>query len=142
MERTLMIIKPEAVSQGHVGDIVRFLEQERGFRIIGLRMTRLSPRDAGEFYAIHRERPFYEDLKAYMTSGPVVVIGVEGEGAVVRMREIIGATDPAQADEGPIRRLYAANIQNNAVHGSDSPENGRIETSFFFSSQDFLSLQG
>ena len=131
MERTLMIIKPDAVAAKHIGDIVARVEKE-GFHISGLRYLQLSKEQAGEFYAVHKERPFYNDLVSYMTSGPVVVSRLEGEGAVDHWRTVIGATDPAQAAPGTIRKLFGTGIEANAVHGSDSPENGARETDFFF----------
>jgi nucleoside-diphosphate kinase len=141
MERTLMIIKPDAVAKGHMGDIVSIVEKIEGLNIIALRLVKLSPQDARKFYEIHRERPFYDDLVEYMTSGKVVVIAIEGEDAVSRMRGVIGATNPAEAAEGTIRKMYAESIEANAVHGSDSPENGVIETSFFFFEREFLRLR-
>ena len=139
MERTLMIIKPDGVANGHMGEIITFLEKN-DLRVLGLKMVRLQHRVAGEFYAIHRGKGFYDDLLSYMTSGAVVVIAVQGENAVSRMRTIIGATNPAEAEAGTIRRLFAKSIEANAVHGSDSPENGRREVSFFFSEQELLEL--
>ncbi|MDP2361360.1 MAG: nucleoside-diphosphate kinase [bacterium] len=141
MERTLVIIKPDAVEQGHIGHILSIIEEQPGLDIIALRKVRLSPEDARTFYAIHKERPFYGELVQYMTRGPVVAIAVEGENAVKRMREVIGATNPKEAAAGTIRKLYAASIGENAVHGSDSPENGRVETSFFFFEREFLRLR-
>ncbi len=126
-----MIIKPDAVRKHYCGAIVSFLEQNE-LEIIGMRMLRLSHAAAGEFYDIHRGKPFYEDLLTYMTSGKVIVIAVQGDDAVSRMRTIIGATNPAEAAEGTIRKLYAESIESNAVHGSDSPENGVREVGFFF----------
>ena len=140
MERTLMIVKPDGVMNHHIGEIISFLEKNQ-LDIIGLRMIKLTAKVAGEFYAIHKERPFYHDLIEYMTSGKVVVIAVQAENAVKRMREIIGATNPKEAAEGTIRRLFADSIEANAVHGSDSPENGLIETGFFFSDSDMISVR-
>ncbi|MFA7332098.1 MAG: nucleoside-diphosphate kinase [Candidatus Delongbacteria bacterium] len=141
MERTLMIIKPDAVEKGHIGDILSILEKQPGLDMIALRKVKLSPEDAKHFYAIHKERPFYGELVEYMTRGPVVVIAIEGENAVARMRGIIGATNPKEAAEGTIRKLYAESIGENAVHGSDSPENGLVETGFFFFEREFLRLR-
>jgi nucleoside-diphosphate kinase len=141
MERTLMIIKPDAVEKGHIGDILSIVEKQVGLDMIALRKVKLSPEDARHFYAIHKERPFYGELVEYMTRGPVVVIAIEGENAVARMREVIGATNPKDAAEGTIRKLYAASIGENAVHGSDSAENGRVETGFFFFEREFLRLR-
>lgn len=141
MERTLMIIKPDAVEKGHIGDILSILEKQPGLDMIALRKVKLSPEDAKHFYAIHKERPFYGELVEYMTRGPVVVIAIEGENAVARMRGVIGATNPKDAAEGTIRKLYAESIGENAVHGSDSPENGLVETGFFFFEREFLRLR-
>jgi nucleoside-diphosphate kinase len=140
MERTLMIIKPDAVKGRHIGHILSFLEKE-DFTILGLRMTHLSTAQAQDFYAIHKARPFYNDLVSYMTSGKVVVIALEGENAVARMRTIIGATNPKDAAEGTIRRMYAESIEANAVHGSDSPENGAHETAFYFALSEMNTLR-
>jgi nucleoside-diphosphate kinase len=130
-ERTLMIIKPDAVRDKHIGEILARVEKE-GFEISGLRMVQLSKRQAEDFYAVHKERPFYAPLVAYMTSGPVVVAKLERESAVEHWRRVIGATDPERAEPGTIRQLYGKSIESNAVHGSDSPRNGEIETDFFF----------
>lgn len=131
MERTLMIIKPDAVAAKHIGEIVARVEKE-GFQISGLRFLHLTKAQAEEFYAIHKERPFYGDLVRYMTSGPVVVGRLERATAVEHWRSVIGATDPLKAAPGTIRKLFGTNIEANAVHGSDSPENGIRETDFFF----------
>ena len=131
MERTLCITKPDAFKEHHVGDILHIAERE-GFRILGIRALQLSTEQAMTFYAVHRERPFYLSLVKYMTSGPVVVVALARENAVAHWRKVIGATDPAQADIGTIRRLFGKTIEANAVHGSDSPENGNAETDFFF----------
>jgi nucleoside-diphosphate kinase len=141
MERTLLIIKPDAVEQGHIGEIISVVEKQAGLDLIGLRKVKLSVPDAESFYAVHKERPFYRDLVSYMCRGPVVVVAIEGENAVKRMREIIGATNPRDAAPGTIRATFANSIEENAVHGSDSPENGRIETSFFFFEREFLRLR-
>jgi nucleoside-diphosphate kinase len=126
-----MIIKPDAVRDKHIGDIIARVEKE-GFEISGLRMVQLTERQAEDFYAVHKERPFYAPLVAYMTSGPVVVAKLERENAVEHWRRVIGATDPARSEAGTIRQLYGKSIESNAVHGSDSPRNGEIETDFFF----------
>lgn len=131
MERTLMIIKPDAVAAKNIGNIVARVESE-GFHITGLRYMQLTNEQAGEFYAVHRERAFFADLVRYMTSGPVVVGRLERVNAVEHWRAVIGSTDPQKAAEGTIRKLYGKSIEANAVHGSDSPENGAKETSFFF----------
>jgi nucleoside-diphosphate kinase len=131
MSRTLAIIKPDAVAGGHAGKIVAHLEKE-GFRILGMRLTRLTRAQAAAFYAVHRERPFYPELVEFMISGAVVPLVLEREGAVPRLREVIGATDPAEAAEGTIRKLYAESKGRNAIHASDSDENAAVEVGFFF----------
>jgi len=130
-ERTFSIIKPDATRRNLTGAITKMLE-EAGLRVVASRRVRMSREQAEGFYAVHRERPFFNDLVAFMTSGPVVVQVLEGDDAVVRNREVMGATNPAQADEGTIRKTYAESIEANSVHGSDSPENARIEIDFFF----------
>jgi nucleoside-diphosphate kinase len=130
-ERTLSIIKPDGVQKNLIGEIYRRFEAG-GLRIIAARMIHLSPADAGAFYAVHRERPFYRDLVSYMTSGPVMVSVLEGDNAVAAHREIMGATDPAKADKGTIRADYADSIEENIVHGSDGSETARQEVAFFF----------
>jgi nucleoside-diphosphate kinase len=139
MERTLAIIKPDAVSAGRAGKVLAHLEGA-GFRVRALRMTRLSEAEAGEFYAVHRERPFYASLVRFMTSGPVIPLVLEADGAVARLRQVIGATDPAQAEAGTVRKLYAESKERNAIHASDSPENAVAEIGFFFSRQELRSL--
>ena len=131
MERTLMIIKPDAVAAKNIGNIVARVERE-GFNVTGLRFMQMTKEQASEFYAVHKERPFFGDLVRYMTSGPVVVGHLERDNAVEHWRSVIGATDPQKASEGTIRKLYGTSIEANAVHGSDSPENGAKETDFFF----------
>jgi len=137
MSRTLAIIKPDAVANGHTGKIIAHLESE-GFKILGMRLTQLTREQAGEFYGVHRERPFYGELVEFMTSGPVVPMALERDDAVTRYREVIGATDPAEAEQGTIRKLYAESKGRNAVHGSDSDENARQEISFFFQDSDLV----
>jgi nucleoside-diphosphate kinase len=137
MERTLAIVKPDAVRNGRTGKIIAHLE-EQGFRILTLRMLRLSTAQAGAFYEVHRERPFYASLVAFMTSGPCVPLMLEREGAVSHLRKVIGATDPAQAEAGTIRALYAESKERNAIHASDSVGNGLRETAFFFAEADAL----
>ncbi|MCB0711873.1 MAG: nucleoside-diphosphate kinase [Ignavibacteriae bacterium] len=137
MERTLCIIKPDAVRKNVVGEIVAMIT-EKGFNILGMKMMRLSSADAGEFYAIHKERPFYGDLVEFMTSGKVVVIALEKENAVADYRTLIGATDPAEAEEGTIRKRFASSKGENAAHGSDSVENGRNEVAFFFAERELI----
>jgi nucleoside-diphosphate kinase len=131
MSRTLAIIKPDAVGNGHTGKIVAHLE-DAGFRIVGMKLMHLSRERAGEFYEVHRERPFYGELVEFMSSGPVVVMALEADDAVRKYREVIGATDPAEAEEGTVRKLYAESKGRNAVHGSDSDENAAQEIAFFF----------
>lgn len=130
--RTFTMIKPDAFTNGHTGAI---LDQiiKAGFRIVSMKLTKLSSEKAGEFYEIHKERPFYGELVSFMSSGPIVAAILEKENAVADFRKLIGATDPAKAEEGTIRKLYATSLGENAVHGSDSDENAEIEGSFFFS---------
>lgn len=131
MEQTLAIIKPDAVGAAKAGKILAHLE-EAGFRIRALRMMRLTEAQARAFYAVHEGRPFYEPLVRFMTSGPVIPMVLEARDAVARLREVIGATDPAEAAEGTIRRLYAESKERNAIHASDSPETAAQEVAFFF----------
>lgn len=131
IERTLSIVKPDATRKNHVGAIVARFESE-GLRIAAIRKVWMSKQEAEGFYAVHSARPFFGELVEFMTSGPSVVIVLEGENAVLRNREIMGATNPAQAAENTLRKLYAASIGENAVHGSDSLENATIETAYFF----------
>ena len=131
MERTLCIIKPDAFLGNHVGDILHIIERE-GFQILGLRAMQLTKEQAQKFYEVHHERSFYISLVTYMTSAPVVAIALGRENAVNHWRKVIGATDPSKAEPGTIRKLFAKSIEANAVHGSDSVENGKIETDFFF----------
>ena len=131
VERTLSIIKPDAVSKNHIGDIYNRFEQA-GLRIIGARMKHLTQKQAEGFYAVHRERGFFKDLVSFMTSGPVMISVLEGENAVLRHREIMGATDPKKAEKGTIRADFASSIDENAVHGSDSLENAKTEIAYFF----------
>lgn len=129
---TFTMIKPDAVKNGHMGAILNDIIAD-GFRVIAMKYTRLTPEKAGEFYAVHRERPFYSELVEYMSSGTIVAAVLEKENAVESFRKLIGATDPQKAEEGTIRRKYAQSIAANAVHGSDSDENAAIEAAFFFS---------
>ena len=130
-ERTFSIIKPDATRRNLTGAVTRMLE-EGGLRVVASKRIHMTRDQAEGFYAVHKERPFFADLVRFMTSGPVVVQVLEGENAVARNREIMGATNPANADEGTIRRTYAESIEANSVHGSDSPENAKIEIEFFF----------
>jgi nucleoside-diphosphate kinase len=131
IERTLSIIKPDAVAKNVIGQIYARFEGA-GLRIVAARMLHLTREQAEAFYAVHRERPFYRDLVAFMTSGPVMVQVLEGEGAIARNREVMGATDPARAAPGTIRADFASNVEQNAVHGSDGPETAATEVAFFF----------
>lgn len=127
------MIKPDAMKNGHAGAIIDRIIKE-GFRVVAMKMTKLSAEKAGEFYAIHKERPFYSELVEFMSSGPIIAAILERENAVAAFRDLIGATNPVQAKEGTIRKLYAASVGENAVHGSDSNENAKVECDFFFSS--------
>jgi nucleoside-diphosphate kinase len=139
MTQTLAIIKPDAVASGNAGKVLAHLEGA-GFRVRALKMTRLTVAQAGAFYAVHRERPFYASLVRFMTSGPAIPMVLEAEGAVSRLRETIGATDPAEAAEGTVRRLYAESKERNAIHASDSDENAAVEIRFFFSEQERIGI--
>jgi nucleoside-diphosphate kinase len=130
-ERTLSIIKPDAVFKGLIGNIIARFERE-GLKIAAMRMLHMDKPQAEGFYAVHRERPFFADLVEFMISGPVVVMVLEGEDAIDHNREIMGATNPAEAADGTLRKLYAESIQNNAVHGSDAPGTARFEIGYFF----------
>lgn len=137
MERTLCIIKPDAVEKRVQGAILQRLAEE-GFRILGVKQIRLSKAVAEGFYAVHKERGFFGELVTFMTRGPVVVVALEREDAVAHYRKVIGATDPAKAEAGTIRKLYGADVGENAVHGSDSVENGKGEISYFFAGSELL----
>ncbi|MGW8271124.1 MAG: nucleoside-diphosphate kinase [Burkholderiales bacterium] len=138
VERTLSIIKPDAVAKNVIGQInARF--EGAGLRIVAARMMQLSPAQAEGFYAVHRERPFFRDLVDFMTSGPVMVQVLEGESAIVRNRELMGATDPKKAEKGTIRADFAESIDANAVHGSDGPDTARTEVAYFFPSCEIFS---
>ena len=140
IERTLSIIKPDAVAKNVIGPIIAKLEAG-GLRVIAQRMLRMTPEQARGFYAVHKERPFYNDLVTFMTEGPVVVQVLEGEGAVLKNRAIMGATNPAEADAGTIRVEFGTSIERNAAHGSDSTENAAIEVAFFFSTAEMAALE-
>jgi len=133
--RTLTIIKPDAFGAGKAGKIIALLEQ-KGFRIVAARVMHLTKKQGGEFYAVHRERPFYGELVEFMTSGPCMPMVLEKDGAVLALRDAIGATDPAQAAEGTVRKLYAESKGRNAIHASDSDENAAREARFFFAESD------
>ena len=136
-ERTFSIIKPDATRRNLTGAVTKMLE-DAGLRVIASKRVRMSREQAEGFYAVHKERPFFNDLVTFMTSGPVVVQVLEGENAVARNREVMGATNPAQADEGTIRKSYAESIEANSVHGSDSLDNARIEIDFFFTPEELV----
>ena len=130
--RTFTMIKPDAMKNGHAGAIINHIIQN-GFRVVALKMTSLTAERAGQFYEVHKERPFYQELVDFMSSGPIIAAILEKDNAVADFRKVIGATDPSKADEGTIRKLYATSMGENAVHGSDSDENAKIEGDFFFS---------
>lgn len=131
VERTLSIVKPDAVAKNMIGEVIRRFEQA-GLRIVAAKMLHLTQEQARGFYAVHKQRPFYNDLVKFMTSGPVLVQVLEGENAVARNREVMGATDPKKAAPGTIRADLATNVEENAVHGSDAPETAQTEINFFF----------
>jgi len=137
IERTFSIVKPDAVSTGHTGDILACIEQA-GFRILALRMTRLTEAQARGFYAVHRDKPFFAGLVKFMTEGPIVVMALEREDAIKKLREVMGATNPANAAEGTIRKRFATDIERNCIHGSDAPETAETELRFFFSTSELL----
>jgi nucleoside-diphosphate kinase len=137
MTRTFTIIKPDSVEKGNFGKIISKLEAE-GFRIIGIKKLHLAKAQAEKFYAVHSERPFFGDLVKYMTSGPVYVAALEREDAVPQLRKVMGATDPAKAEAGTIRKDFGESIERNAIHGSDSDENAAIEISFFFAQHELV----
>ncbi len=136
MERTLAIIKPEVVERGEVGKIIMRIEEEK-LRIAAMKMLRLTKAQAEGFYQVHRGKFFFDELTTYMSSGPVVVMVLEGENAIRRWRKLMGATDPAKAEEGTIRREFGTDIQQNAVHGSDSEESAAFEIGYFFAGMEF-----
>ena len=141
MERTLCIIKPDVVEREQIGAILQHIEGA-GLRIVALRMLELDRRRAEGFYEVHRERPFFDSLVEFMTSGPVVVSVLEGDDAIARYRKLMGATDPEQADEGTLRKLFGTNVERNAVHGSDSPDTARTEVTYFFGEADLVPREG
>ncbi len=138
MERTLSLIKPDGVSRNLIGEVIRFFEKA-GLRVVALKMLRLSKEEAKEFYIVHRDKPFYDSLTDYMSSGPIVALVLEGENAIARCREIMGATNPAEAAEGTIRKTFGLDKEKNTVHGSDSPESAAREIAFFFSELELIS---
>ena len=131
MERTFAIIKPDAVSAGHTGPILQRIEAA-GFGVRGMRLVRLTKADAEGFYAVHRGRPFFDSLTTFMSSGPAVVLALEAPAAITGLRTLMGATDPAKADEGTLRRQFGRSIEHNATHGSDAPETAAFELGYFF----------
>jgi nucleoside-diphosphate kinase len=131
------MIKPDAVAKGHAGAILAAIE-ENGFRLVGFKKTRLSVPQAQAFYAVHKERPFYNDLVKFMTEGPVVAMVIEKENAIAEWRTLMGATNPEKAAEGTLRKRFAENIERNAVHGSDAPETAAVEIPFFFSAAELI----
>jgi len=137
IQRTLCIIKPDAFEKRKAGEILKRVLEE-GFRVLALKQVVLSLREAQGFYAVHRERPFFAELTSFMSRGPIIAVALEREDAVQRWRDVIGATDPAKAADGTIRKLHGASLGENAVHGSDSEENGQIECSYFFAGMDLL----
>ncbi len=137
MERTFAIIKPDAVAAGQAGQIIAII-QEAGFKIVGMKQRRISQVEAENFYGVHRERPFFGSLVKFMTEGPVVVMVLEAENAIKKWRDTMGATNPANAAEGTIRKRFATSIERNCVHGSDAPETAAVEIPFFFSTSELL----
>ncbi|MFY9723944.1 MAG: nucleoside-diphosphate kinase [Bryobacteraceae bacterium] len=137
LERTFSIVKPDAVAAGHAGTILAMIEAA-GFKILALRMTRLSEAQARGFYAVHREKPFFAGLVKFMTEGPIIVMALERDNAIAALREVMGATNPAKAAEGTIRKRFATSIERNCIHGSDAPETAATELGFFFSAAELL----
>jgi nucleoside-diphosphate kinase len=137
IERTFGIVKPDAVAKGAIGGVIDMIERA-GLKIVGLRLVQLGTPEAESFYAVHKARPFFKDLVTFMTSGPAVVMAIEGENAVARYREVMGPTDSKKAPVGSIRQKYGTDIERNAVHGSDAPETARTEISFFFAGADII----
>jgi nucleoside-diphosphate kinase len=137
IERTLTIVKPDAMAAGHAGDIIKLYEANK-LKIVAARLVNLSKSEAEGFYAVHRGKPFFASLTEFMSSGPALVMVLEGENAISRLREVMGATNPANAALGTIRKLYASNIERNAVHGSDAPETAAYEIGYFFAGVDLV----
>lgn len=137
LERTLSIIKPDAVGKNHIGDIIARFEKQ-GLKVVAAKMMHLKEEDAQGFYAVHKERPFFKDLVSFMITGPILVMVLEGEDAIMKNREIMGATNPAEAEAGTIRADFAKTIDENAVHGSDAPETAKNEIAYFFSDAEIL----
>jgi len=137
MERTLGIIKPDAVSKGYAGKILAIIE-EKGFKIVGLKKIKLTKEKAEGFYYVHKEKPFFNSLTDFMSEGPIIVMVLEKENAISEWRNLMGATNPENAEEGTLRKMFAENIERNAVHGSDSPESAKYEISYFFSALELV----
>jgi len=137
VQRTLAILKPDCVENNLIGKVLDKIVTA-GFKVVGIKMISMDAKTAGEFYAVHKERPFYKDLVTFMSSGRCIPVVLEKENAIEDFRKLIGATDPAEADEGTVRKLYAESKQNNVVHGSDSPENANTEIHFFFSEAELI----
>ena len=137
LERTFGMIKPDAVARGHVGDILNVI-RDNGFRVLGMKLRKIAKNEAEAFYEVHKERPFYGSLVKFMSGGPVVVLVLERENAIARWRDVMGATNPANAADGTIRKNFAESIERNAVHGSDAPETAAQEIPFFFSTAELL----
>ena len=131
MERTLSIVKPDGVEKGLIGEVIKRFE-DKGLQVIGLKMVKMSKREAEGFYEVHREKPFFESLTTFMSSGPAVVMVLEGDNAIQRLRDLMGATDPQEAAEGTLRRQFGSNIERNVVHGSDAPDTAAFEIGYFF----------
>ncbi len=140
MEQTLVLVKPDGVQKGYIGEVIKRFERE-GLRVCGLKMVHLTKEEAEGFYRVHRSRPFFGSLTAFMSSAPTVAMVLEGEGAIERVRAVIGATDPKQAREGTIRGDLAVDIERNVVHGSDSPESAAFEIPYFFSHLELFSYE-
>jgi len=138
MERTLSIVKPDGVSKNLIGEVIKRLEG-RGLKVIGLKMIWMDKKESEGFYAVHRGKPFFESLTVFMSSGPSVVMVLEGDGAISKTRELMGATDPKKAAEGTLRRQFAADIEHNIVHGSDAPETAAFEIGYFFNALEMFS---
>ncbi|MBM4350032.1 MAG: nucleoside-diphosphate kinase [Deltaproteobacteria bacterium] len=138
MERTLSIVKPDGVSKNLTGEVIKRFEG-RGLKVIGLKMIRMDKKEAEGFYAVHRGKPFFESLTVFMSSGPAVVMVLEGDGAISKTRELMGATDPKKAEEGTLRRQFASDIEHNIVHGSDAPETAAFEIGYFFNALEMFS---
>lgn len=139
MERTLSIVKPDGVNKKLIGEVIKRFESN-GLRVIGLKMIWMNKKEAEGFYAVHRGKPFFESLTDFMSSGPCVVMVLEGESAISKTRELMGATDPKKAEEGTLRRQYASNIEQNIVHGSDAPETAAFEIGYFFNALEIFAL--